>query len=86
MSDYDNNMQGVLFRNDRRESDSHPDARGSAEVAGVKYWVSAWTNVDKNGAKYQRLRFSPKEETTQRGQQEARQVVADDDLDDDIPF
>jgi hypothetical protein len=88
MSQYDNNMQGVLFKNDKRESDSHPHAKGSAEINGVEYWVSAWTNTDKNGNKYQKLKFTPKEETNQRGRQQARQVVdsGGGDFDDDLPF
>jgi len=86
MSKYDNNMSGALFKNDKRETDSHPHAKGSAEVAGVEYWVSAWTNTDKNGNKYQKLKFTPKEEVNKRGQEQARQVVSDDEFDDDLPF
>ena len=61
----------------------------SAEINGVEYWVSAWTNTDKNGNRYQKLKFTPKEETNQRGRQQARQVVdsggADFD-DSEVPF
>ena len=37
-----NNLRSVLFKNDRKESDSHPDYKGSAEVEGVEYWLAAW--------------------------------------------
>ena len=88
MSQYDNNLTGVLFKNDKRESETHPHAKGSAEINGVEYWVSAWTNTDKNGNKYQKLKFTLKEEANQRGQEQARQVVdsGGGDFDDDIPF
>ncbi len=39
---YDNNMRGVLFPNDRKEKDTHPDFKGSCEINGVEYWLSAW--------------------------------------------
>ena len=84
MTQYDNDMQGVLFRNDKRESDSHPHAKGSAEINGVEYWVSAWTNTDKNGNRYQKLKFTPKEETVQKGRQQA--ASGGFPTDDDIPF
>jgi hypothetical protein len=32
---------GSLFRNDKRETDSQPHAKGSALIEGVEFWVSA---------------------------------------------
>ena len=37
---YDNNNSGALFTNDRKQSETHPDLTGSAEVDGKDYWVS----------------------------------------------
>lgn len=39
---------GVLFKNDRKEQDSHPDYKGWGMVAGTEVWISAWI---KSGAK-----------------------------------
>ncbi len=52
---------GSLFKNEKREKDTHPHAKGSALIDGVEYWVSAWT---KEGAKgrYQSLAFKRKDE------------------------
>lgn len=52
---------GTLFKNDKREKDSHPHAKGTALIDGVEYWVSAWT---KEGAKgrFQSLSFQKKEQ------------------------
>jgi hypothetical protein len=61
MSDYDNNLRGVLFKNERKEKDTHPDYKGSAEIGGVEYWLSAWIKAGKNG-KFMSLSFSAKEE------------------------
>lgn len=54
-------MSGSLFRNDKREKDSHPNATGSALIDGVEYWVSSWTKTDKNGHKWQSLAFKRKD-------------------------
>ena len=53
---------GALFKNEKREKDTQPNAVGTALIGGVKYRVSAWT---KEGAKgrFQSLSFSPVEET-----------------------
>jgi hypothetical protein len=76
---------GSLFRNDKREKDSHPHATGTAIIDGVAYWVSAWTKEGKNG-KFQSLSFKRKEERAQEIRQEARGSSLGRDLDDDIPF
>ena len=34
--------RGAIWKNDRKESDTHPDFAGSANVAGVEYYVDAW--------------------------------------------
>ena len=52
---------GSLFKNERREKETHAHARGSALIDGVEYFVDAWTNTDKNGNKYQSLKFKRKD-------------------------
>ena len=93
MSNYDNTNRGVLFKNDRKEKDTHPNMKGSINVEGVEYWVSAWTKDGQNG-KFISLSLTPKEATQTAAQaaqqaappqrQQAAPVVQD--LDDDIPF
>ena len=53
-------LTGSLFKNDKRESDNHPHATGSALIDGVEYWVSAWTKEGAKG-KWQSLAFKRKE-------------------------
>lgn len=61
MADYQpRDNSGNLFKNDRREKESHPHAKGSAIINGVEYWVSAWTKEGKNG-KFQSLSFEKKQ-------------------------
>ena len=94
MSNYDNTNRGVLFKNDRKEKDTHPNMKGSINVEGVEYWVSAWTKEGQNG-KFISLSLTPKEQTQTAAQaaqhaappqrqQQAAPVV--EQLDDDIPF
>lgn len=73
---------GSLFKNDRREKDSHPHATGTALIGGVEYWVSAWTKEGKNG-KFQSLAFRPKTDKNGRPQ---TGKAEEDDLDADVPF
>lgn len=75
MTEYDNNLSGALFKNNRkREGKTDPDYQGQAEVGGVEYWLSAWINTSKkDGSKFMSLKFNPKETTPA-------------DFDDDIPF
>jgi len=51
---------GSLFKNEKRTKDTQAQAVGSAVIEGVAYWVDAWTN-EKNGAKYQSLKFRRKD-------------------------
>lgn len=71
-------MSGQLFRNDRKETDSHPDHRGSCVVEGVEYWISAWVNEGKKG-KYFSLKFQEKNNAP-------APKSAFDNIDEDIPF
>lgn len=75
-------LSGSLFKNDKREKDTHPHATGSALIGGVEYWVSAWTKTDKNGNKWQSLAFKPKEKQAQRGGSAVGKGV----IEDDVPF
>ena len=54
-------LSGSLFKNNKREKDTHPNATGTALIDGVEYWVSAWTKRDKNGNPWQSLAFKKKE-------------------------
>ena len=50
MSGYDNELTGILGRNDRKEKDTHPDFKGNATIGGVDYWIDAWTQERKDGS------------------------------------
>jgi len=53
----------AIFVNDRKTEDSHPDSTGTALIAGVEYYISAWRREAKNGKRYLALSFKPKEDS-----------------------
>ena len=81
MSEYDNTNRGALFKNDRREKDSHPEYTGTINVDGTDYWLAAWVKDGKKG-KFFSLSVKPKEERSQGGANQARGGNPDD----AIPF
>lgn len=76
-------FSGSLFKNDKKASDSHPNAKGSAKIGGVEYWVAAWTKKDKNGNPWQSLSFKPKDQQQTQVKKDPRDLS---DMDDDVPF
>ncbi len=79
---YDNNMSGVLFKNDRRTKDTQPTHTGNCEIEGTEYWISAWVKEGKKG-KFFSLAFKAKDEAPSQ-RREPRHPQ--EDFDDDIPF
>ena len=57
---YDNTNRGVLFKNDRKTSDKHPDYKGNANLDGRDYWVSAWIKTGAKG-KFMSLSYEAKD-------------------------
>ena len=83
---YDNTNTGALFKNDRREKDTHPEYKGSINVGGEEYWLSAWVKTSKNGAKYFSLSVQPKNTKSVPQVKTTVSVPTVNDFDDEIPF
>lgn len=87
--EYDNTNSGALFKNDRKETDKHPDYKGSLNVDGSEFWLSSWIKQDRNGKTYMSLSIQPKEEqrkpTISQRAAPARQSARTE-MDDEIPF
>lgn len=62
--------RGSLFNNDRKESENNPDLKGSINVEGKLYWISAWQQE-----KYLSLSVQPQEQKQESSAEEQ-----------DIPF
>ncbi len=78
---------GVLFKNDRKEQEKHPDYKGQAEVNGQAVWISAWIKEGKNG-KFMSLAFQEKTEAQKPAPATAPAAKKGsfDDFADDAPF
>lgn len=76
-----NDNKGSLFKNDRKEKDTHPDYTGNITVEGKEYWINAWLNEAKSGVKYLGLSVNPKE--AKKEQQSSNNQPA---IDDEIIF
>ena len=77
--EYDNNCKGAIWRNEKKETDRHPDFTGSLNVEGVEYWVSAWKRKPDAKENAPALSFSIK-----RKEQASKAVEPG--FDDPIPF
>lgn len=88
MADYDNTNRGSIWKNDKKEKDTHPDFTGSLNVDGTEYWVSAWKRKEGAAAKAPALSFSikPKDERAERAKPENRVAEKNRDMNDEIPF
>jgi len=80
--DYDNTNRGVLFRNDRKETDKHPDFTGSIDFEGRDCWLSAWVKESKAGTKFFSLSLTPKDGSKPM----TTRKTEISDIDEDLPF
>ncbi len=60
--EYDNEKSGALFKNNRKEKDTHPEYKGSCQIEGKELWISAWLKKSRTGETFMSLAFQPKEE------------------------
>ena len=62
MSNYEDTNRGVLFKNNKKETENHPDLTGSININGTEHWLNAWTKTSQNGNKFISLSIGkPKE-------------------------
>jgi len=94
MSDYDNTNRGVLFKNDKKTTEKHPDYQGNINVNGTEYKLAAWIKTSKKGDKFMSISVSSMAENASKqkhdkakadGYAPERKAFVDDNLD-DCPF
>lgn len=90
--EYDNNNRGSIWKNEKKETDTHPDFTGSLNVNGVEYWVSAWKRKQGASEKAPALSFSIKPKDASTGTPQRQDTPSNErtdtfsDFDSDIPF
>ena len=97
MNQYDNTNKGALFVNDRKDTDKHPDWKGSLNINGVEHWISGWARSTARGDVISLALGEPKQQTTTQARPQAKPQAAPqrqpqkaapsgfDDLDDGLP-
>mgnify|MGYP006441751521 CR=1 FL=1 len=80
---YDDTNKGVLFREQEKKSERHPDMTGEINVDGVEFRLAGWTKESKNGRKFLSLAVTPKQEKPAQNAAPAPQEDPDDQA---IPF
>lgn len=91
---YDNELRGVLFKNDKKGNDKAPEYKGKCEINGVEYQIAAWVQspTDPSKAKYMSLKFQLKQADpgaapAQKGQRhDPPESLQPDPSNDGLPF
>lgn len=78
-------MSGVLFKNDKKETDKHPDYKGRITVNGTEYWLAGWIKPGKVG-KYLSLSVSAKDGAIKPKSNTKPKQQQQDPAGDEIPF
>jgi hypothetical protein len=87
---------GALFKNERKEADTHADYNGTVRIDGHDYWINAWLKDGSKG-KFFSLAFKRKDGTASRPasndetkayieSQKNKPHATQPALDDEIPF
>jgi len=74
------NNSGSLFKNDKKQSDKHPDYKGTAIVDGVNKNIAAWIKTSQTGKKYMSLSIQDPQPKS------GFDTIKDDQSGEDIPF
>ena len=74
-----------LFKNDKKESDNHPDYKGQGkDLDGNEIWVSAWIKQPVGGGKF--MSCSMQLKAQQPAETKPGANVPESEYEDDIPF
>ena len=84
--EFSNENRGSIWKNNKKEKETHPDFTGTLNVEGVEYWVSAWKRKEGASEKSPALSFSIKHKENQDAEPVKKPMKPHVTADDDIPF
>jgi uncharacterized protein (DUF736 family) len=58
---YDNTNRAVLFKNENKKTETHPDYSGSLNFEGVECFLDAWVKTAESGRKFMSLSVKRKD-------------------------
>lgn len=76
---FDPTNRGALFKNERKEKDTHPDYTGSLNVDGAEFFLDAWLKTADSGRKFMSV-------SVKRKDKQAPPPKAPRRAEDDVPF
>jgi hypothetical protein len=90
---YDNKNRGMISKNTTATQANHPDYKGSINIEGREYWLSAWVQDGKKGGKmegkkYLSLSATAKDDQPQKSDTVIQSSAQSADLsnEEDLPF
>ena len=87
MADFDNTNRFTIGKNKRKEAENHADLKGSLNVDGVEFWLSAWKKTAGDGSTFYSGTIQRKEAQAAVSNGGGKPASYKDALDgDDIPF
>lgn len=78
-------LEGSLFRNDRKDKPNQPDYTGRVRIGGTLYRLAGWKKARANGDGYLSLQVRAEAEQAPRASP-APETAASPEFDDEIPF
>jgi uncharacterized protein (DUF736 family) len=74
---------GAIFKNDKKQKETHPDYRGKINVEGKELEIALWLKESAKGMKYFSVSISEPYTPEQPAQREQAPIKTNDD---DLPF
>ena len=70
---FDNTNRAVLFKNETKKTENHPDYSGSLNFEGVECFLDAWIKTSESGKKFMSLSLKRKDKQRETSRPEDRQ-------------
>lgn len=86
---FDNTNRGSIWKNDKKDKDTHPDFTGTINVDGKDYWLNGWRRKEGAAEKSPAMTFTVRpKESRDRNPNAGREhtTSATQPMDDEIPF